>query len=262
MAIEREIHIWLARGVSLAITSRARAWFHADPLPNDVNAALHAPARLIRHQGSIFVTDDRGAHLLESFPHHFPKEQSVAGLLDSQPMLGFETDGPQRIREAEQLSARTVPQHAANLEVALHSSRTIGAAIGILMARHNVYEAEAFQMLRRASMDTNRKLREVADEVVHPVDRPGGRGGLVGAGVLRFVDEQPRSARVVQNGVLPLRLARLQTELLFVEVTRALQVLDGDGRRRFVGCEHGNLLANEPARTLPVEVGFVALELS
>ena len=67
-------------------------------------------------------------------------------------------------------------EHAANLEVALHSSRTIGAAIGILMARHNVYEAEAFQMLRRASMDTNRKLREVADEVVLVGDVPGRPG--------------------------------------------------------------------------------------
>ena len=117
MAIEREIHIRLARGVSLAIKSRARAWFHADRLPNDVHAALHAPARLIRHQGAIFVTDDRGAHLLEARPHLAVKERSVAGLLEDEPMLGFETDGPQRIREAEQLSAVTVPQHDANLEL-------------------------------------------------------------------------------------------------------------------------------------------------
>jgi len=116
MAVERGIHIRLARGVSLAIKSRARAWFQADRLPNDVHAALHTPARLIQHDGSIFVTDDKGAHLLESFPRPFVKEQSVAGLLDGEPLLGFETDGPQRIGEAEQLSAVTVPQHAANLE--------------------------------------------------------------------------------------------------------------------------------------------------
>ncbi len=116
MAIEREIHIQLARGVSLVIKSRARAWFHTDRLPSDVHAALHAPARLIRHQGTLFVTGDKGAHLLEAFSHPFVKEQSVAGLLGNEPMLGFETDGPQRIREAEQFYAVTVPQHDANLK--------------------------------------------------------------------------------------------------------------------------------------------------
>jgi hypothetical protein len=116
LAVEREIHIQLARGVSLLARSRARAWFHADRLPNDVHAALHAPARLIKHDGSILVTDDQGVHLLASLPHPFAAEQSVAGMLDREPMLGVSTDGPRRIREAEQFAAVTVPQHAANLE--------------------------------------------------------------------------------------------------------------------------------------------------
>jgi hypothetical protein len=57
-------------------------------------------------------------------------------------------------------------EHTANLEVALRSSRTIGAAIGILMTKHHLPEEQAFQMLRKVSMDTNRKLRDLADEVV------------------------------------------------------------------------------------------------
>jgi hypothetical protein len=116
LAVEREIHVRLARGVSLLARSRARAWIHADRLPNDVHAALHAPARLIKHDGSIFVTDDKGVHLLAALPHPLVQEQSVAGLLANAPLLGFETDGPRRIQEAERFAAVTVPQHEANRE--------------------------------------------------------------------------------------------------------------------------------------------------
>jgi hypothetical protein len=116
LEVEREIHIRLARGVTVLAISRARAWLHADRLPNDVHAALHAPARLIRHDGSILVIDDKGAHLLSSFPHPFAREQSVVSHLGAELMLGFEADGPQRIRDAERFSAETVPQHGANME--------------------------------------------------------------------------------------------------------------------------------------------------
>jgi hypothetical protein len=58
-------------------------------------------------------------------------------------------------------------QHAANLEEALRSARIIGAAIGIVMANRDVSEAQAFMSLSKASQDTNRKLRLIADEVVN-----------------------------------------------------------------------------------------------
>lgn len=64
-------------------------------------------------------------------------------------------------------------QHAANLEGALDTARVIGAAIGIVMARYVVSEVAAFELLRKASMDRNRKLREVAREVVDTGDAPG-----------------------------------------------------------------------------------------
>lgn len=57
-------------------------------------------------------------------------------------------------------------QHVAHLEQALQSSRRIGAAIGIVMATRLVSEAHAFAALRKASQNTNRKLREIADELV------------------------------------------------------------------------------------------------
>ena len=51
------------------------------------------------------------------------------------------------------------------IKAALITSRRIGAAIGILMATKRVTEDEAFIALRDASKRSNRKLREVADEV-------------------------------------------------------------------------------------------------
>ena len=56
--------------------------------------------------------------------------------------------------------------HAADLEAALQMSRTIGAAVGILMASFRVTEVGAFEILKKASMDRNVKLRNLADEIV------------------------------------------------------------------------------------------------
>lgn len=69
----------------------------------------------------------------------------------------------QRFAEAH---SRLVDQ-AANLQVALLTSRQIGAAIGILMAVHRVTEDAAFGMLRRASQGRHHKLRDVAEDVIH-----------------------------------------------------------------------------------------------
>jgi hypothetical protein len=57
-------------------------------------------------------------------------------------------------------------EHAMHLREALRSSRTIGAAIGIVMVDRNVGEDEAFAVLSRASQDTNRKLSVIAHELV------------------------------------------------------------------------------------------------
>jgi DNA-binding response OmpR family regulator len=53
-----------------------------------------------------------------------------------------------------------------NLEKALSSNRQIGAAIGVLMASRQVTSEQAFNLLRRASNESNRKLGDVADRVV------------------------------------------------------------------------------------------------
>ena len=57
-------------------------------------------------------------------------------------------------------------EHAAHLTEALRSSRKIGAAIGIVMADLKVSELVAFEILSRVSQDSNRKLSDIAHEVV------------------------------------------------------------------------------------------------
>jgi hypothetical protein len=52
-----------------------------------------------------------------------------------------------------------------DLNRALHTSREIGVAVGILMTRHQLSRDQAFDLLRVASQHQNRKLRDVAIEV-------------------------------------------------------------------------------------------------
>lgn len=53
-----------------------------------------------------------------------------------------------------------------NLGRALESNREIGSAIGILMHKHRLTREAAFDALRVASQHSNRKLRDVATDVV------------------------------------------------------------------------------------------------
>ena len=53
-----------------------------------------------------------------------------------------------------------------HLERALQTSRSIGVAMGIVMSTHKVNRERAFDFLRTVSQHQNRKLYEVADEVI------------------------------------------------------------------------------------------------
>ena len=53
-----------------------------------------------------------------------------------------------------------------HLRAALVTARRIGAAIGILMGTRRVTDDQAFELLCRVSQDRNRKLRDVADDVM------------------------------------------------------------------------------------------------
>lgn len=65
---------------------------------------------------------------------------------------------------------------AANFKTALSSSRQIGTAIGILMARQGITAEQAFDQLRVASNHLNRRLRDLAAEVEYTGKLPGRAG--------------------------------------------------------------------------------------
>ncbi len=62
-------------------------------------------------------------------------------------------------------------EHVAQLERALATSRTIGAAVGILMASRYVDEAQALKVLKEASSRSNTPMRTLAEVIV--AGRPG-----------------------------------------------------------------------------------------
>jgi len=57
-------------------------------------------------------------------------------------------------------------ERANNLERALSSNRDIGTAIGVLMSQHKLTREQSFDLLRIASQNTNRKLHDVALDVI------------------------------------------------------------------------------------------------
>lgn len=54
------------------------------------------------------------------------------------------------------------------------TNREIGAAVGILMATHQISQSAAFDMLSGASQRLNRKLRDIAASIVRDHDGSGG----------------------------------------------------------------------------------------
>ena len=63
-------------------------------------------------------------------------------------------------------------RRAANLNAALATRELIGQAQGILMERERISSDQAFDILRRASQHLNRKLRDVAQDLVDTGMRP------------------------------------------------------------------------------------------
>jgi GAF domain-containing protein len=61
---------------------------------------------------------------------------------------------------------RSARDMADNLQTALESRAVIDQAKGILMERHKLTADQAFQLLARVSMTTNRKVRDIADHLV------------------------------------------------------------------------------------------------
>lgn len=58
-------------------------------------------------------------------------------------------------------------RHSTNLGDAIATRQSIGEAVGIVMERHKVTSQVAFELLTRASQNTNTKMRDLADQIAH-----------------------------------------------------------------------------------------------
>jgi hypothetical protein len=64
------------------------------------------------------------------------------------------------------LVATAARERADNLARALVSNRRIGMAMGVLMSSHKLTDDDAFTLLRIASQNSNRKLTDIAEDVI------------------------------------------------------------------------------------------------
>ncbi|GAA3741968.1 hypothetical protein HDA32_003362 [Spinactinospora alkalitolerans] len=63
-------------------------------------------------------------------------------------------------------------QESADLRTAVQTRQEIGEAVGILVERHRISSTQAFDRLKKVSMDRNIKLREVARHVTYTGEMP------------------------------------------------------------------------------------------
>lgn len=90
---------------------------------------------------------------------------------DANELVAMVRSQAERARARQRAVAQTEAR-VSNLEAALRSNRRIGQAIGILMAGRRITEQQAFELLRNHSQHTQRKLREVAEDVTFTGDLP------------------------------------------------------------------------------------------
>lgn len=104
----------------------------------------------------LYLEDDSriaGLNLYSTGPDAFDEDAEILGTL-------LATHG------ALAIAAADAREQAAHLQKALANSRQIGMAMGVLMATYKLTHAHAFDLLRVASQDSNRKLVDIATDVV------------------------------------------------------------------------------------------------
>jgi AmiR/NasT family two-component response regulator len=65
----------------------------------------------------------------------------------------------------------------AHLQLALQTNRSIGVAIGIVMARRGLTVDQSFELLRDVSQQTHRRIRDLAEEIVYTGELPEAPAG-------------------------------------------------------------------------------------
>jgi hypothetical protein len=107
----------------------------------------------------LFFEDEQTAGLLAGLNLYAAKPYAFDEV-DETAMVLLSTHGALALAGADQR------EQAEGLAAAQQSNRTIGVATGIVMTRLLVTRDQAFDLMRIASQNTNRKLRDVAQDVI------------------------------------------------------------------------------------------------
>ncbi len=149
------------QGPCLDAVSQANT-FYAEDLAEDARWPVFGPAAVAAGMRSLVafpLSASRPSAL--NLYSHLPR---AYGALDRGTGLIFATLGGIALDTAEERA--TEDERVGNLREALQSRELIGQAQGILMERERITADQAFDVLRRASQHLNRKLRDVAENVV------------------------------------------------------------------------------------------------
>jgi GAF domain-containing protein len=96
-----------------------------------------------------------------------------SGAFDADARSAATRFGPYAAVAAGNLHAyRSARDSAENLRAALESRAVIDQAKGVLIERYKLTPDQAFQLLAQASMHANRKVRDIADDLVHTGELP------------------------------------------------------------------------------------------
>ncbi|SET98488.1 GAF and ANTAR domain-containing protein [Geodermatophilus poikilotrophus] len=126
---------------------------------------------------------ERGCLSSLSVPLRVDEDQQVSGALNvyARDADAFDEDsraaatrfGPYAAVAAGNLHAyQSARDMADNLRIALESRAVIDQANGVLIERYKITPDQAFQLLAQASMHANRKVRDIADHLVHTGEFP------------------------------------------------------------------------------------------
>lgn len=98
----------------------------------------------------------------------------VLGLYSSEPdAFGPDDEAVAHILARHASVALATARHEENMAQAVDARKLVGQAMGILMERFDMDADRAFAVLRRYSQDTNKKLRDVALELIETRRLPG-----------------------------------------------------------------------------------------
>jgi GAF domain-containing protein len=178
-------------GISIATAGRVTSRARTDDVPRVVDTiqseTQEGPCVDAIREHEVFITgslsrEERWPH----FAHRAHEATGVESILslrlfadgDTMGALNLYSTHPGAFDDQDVALGSVFAAHAAvalaaahrraNLETMAGTRDVIGMAKGIIMARQNVSEDEAFDVLRRASQRMNVKLRELAVRVVRP----------------------------------------------------------------------------------------------